>query len=206
LFYIYIYIYVYRYIYIYIYIYRYILGLCYERKDIDGEVHDDGEADAFDGGGGSKAKGCYEAALVLHGAASDLVDGEPEDQENGWEIAFSEDEAEEALAIFPSAVRVKDFSSRPEYVALFGQNLIEKPSAQGCFLAYHKESRTWQASYPDVPSMCCTHGGSTGRSAEYALLSVICRLLTVHCEKNKKDKLWLKQLEKVTAARDSIGA
>jgi hypothetical protein len=167
----------------------------------DEDMHDD-TADPGDVGGGKRGKGSFEAHLVMHGAPSE-GDDEQFDFSFGWEADFSDDEAEDVHAAFPGATRNKDFFGRPEWLTLSGQGLTEKPSVQGCFLAYHKVSRTWQASYPGVSSMACTHGGTTGRTPEQALLDVLYRMLEVHCSKNKKDKLWALQLSKVTAARTS---
>lgn len=158
-----------------------------------------------DCGGGSKGRGSYEAAMVLHGCPAHDDDDDPEVDE-AWEMMWSDDEADDAHAICPGALRVKDFNSRPEWLALSEQGLTEKPVVKGCFFAYHKASRAWQASYPDVPSMSCTHGGVTGRSPEFALLEVVARLLQTHCEKFKKDKVWARQLTRVVTARDSMAS
>ena len=164
----------------------------------DEDLHDD-VADHGDEGGGSKAKGNFEAQRVLHGApAHDAEDGG--DFWFGWEVDFEDDEVDDVHAVLPGATRTKDFHGRPEWLALSALELTDKPDVRGCFVAYHKESRTWQSSYPDVPSMSCTHGGTTGRSPEHALLDVMCRMMEIHCSRHKKDKIWAKRLEKATAA------
>ena len=168
----------------------------------DEDLHDD-VADHGDEGGGSKAKGNFEAQRVLHGAP----DPEHDAVDNawyGWEILDSDDDEEDDVhAVCPGAVRIKNFHDRPEWLALSKLELLDKPDVQGCFLAYHKVSRTWQSVYPEVASMSCTHDGITGRSPEHALLDVMRRMLAAHCSRHKKDKIWAKRLEKVTAALES---
>jgi hypothetical protein len=142
---------------------------------------------------------------VLHGAPAHQ-EGEDGTFEGsfGWEVDFSEDEIEEVKAVFPGAVRSKDFFDRKEWTSLTAQGLTDKPVVKGCFFAYHKTDRKWECSYPDVPSMSHSHGGSTGLSAEHALLKVVHRMLEVHCSKNKKDKPWNQQFAKVVAALESM--
>lgn len=159
------------------------------------QEYDEDEDKENSGNEGSDAGDMEELADFMEAEALELM--EREDSEDGEILANTSDE--EALQELGQvdARRVKNFHHRPEYQALQARGVVELPP--GCFLSYHKSSRSWQGIWPgpDQHGLSFTHDGTTKRSPGEALLCAIQALVERHTAQNPKDKLWRSQLEAI---------
>lgn len=132
--------------------------------------------------------------------------GEGQEETSDHEILADSDDEEMWQALLSNKhSRVKSFHHREAYRKLDERGLADIPPVKGCTLVYHSTSMQWQGYYPSVSSgLSCTWGGVSKRSEAEALLKVIMAIVRAHVEKCPKEKLWLRQLEKLKNAEATV--
>ena len=174
-----------------------------EGEDEDGDVdapNDEGNdfdgPDEVDGHQYADAKAAFDAGEAYQ---------EEEDGEGFEILADTDTDVEDfhqpsALPASVNPAKVKNFDNRPAFVNLGDLTQIPR-HITGCSMGVHATTCQWQGYYPNTHTGLTAHwGGTTKRSEGEAILKVVRGILQAHCKAQPKDKLWLKQLEKVKHA------
>ena len=169
------------------------------------EFEEDKEEDEAGSGAGDAAD---LADTWPHDEERQLQDEEMERQEAEMDdiemMAGTSDEEMACICLDKgqSMHRVKDFHHRPEYRALEARTAVQVPP--GCYLGYHKTTRTWQGFFSGTKSgPALTHDGSTNRSAGEALIGVVEKLIEKYLETHR-DVLWNVQLAHVRKVMSTV--
>ncbi len=163
------------------------------------EVHEDGDEKSDEG----LMAVDEEVQKHMDADAANAMDFGVENPEDLCVLGDTDDEDEDIAWAGCGPKKVKTFMFRPVYAELASKGLCDIPNhVRGCSLACHGTARQWQGHYPETHSgLSATWGGATLRSEKEALLVAVRGVLTAHCSKYPKDKLWKAQLDKVIAAQ-----
>ena len=120
---------------------------------------------------------------------------------SGWLFVHESDsEEEEQVCVKHSKVtRTRICEERPEYQQLQREGLVDKPG--GCSIGIHPAGQIWRAGASGATHHGRSFAATAGRTPRQALLRVVQLMLLDHLDKEPRDRLAKRQLQRVEDAR-----